>query len=81
MNNTEQHRIYAWLGYWRDKMPPEAVEALQDILGPLQGATPASSGDATKAWLTVSATVAYPHECICPKCGIRHGGGPNDGSF
>lgn len=35
-----QHQVYAWLGYWRDKMPPEAVVALQDALGPL--AHPAS---------------------------------------
>lgn len=30
-----QHRIYAWLGYWRDSMPAEAVIQLQDLLGPL----------------------------------------------
>jgi hypothetical protein len=34
-------QVYAWLGYWRDKMPPEAVSQLQDILGPLRtGAEP-----------------------------------------
>lgn len=25
--------ILAWLGYWRDEMPAEAVSRLQDILG------------------------------------------------
>lgn len=25
-------QTYVWLGYWRDKFPPEAVSALQDIL-------------------------------------------------
>lgn len=33
---TSNQRVYAWLGYWRDKMPPEAVTALQDLLGPLR---------------------------------------------
>ena len=33
---TNQHSIYAWLGFWRDQMPPQAVEQLQNILGPLQ---------------------------------------------
>ena len=30
-----------------------------------------------------SASVApvYQNECICPNCGIRHGGAPSDGSF
>ncbi len=27
-----QYAVSSWLGYWRDKMPPEAVAALQDIL-------------------------------------------------
>jgi hypothetical protein len=31
--STDQLRIYTWLGQWRDKMRPEAVEQLQDILG------------------------------------------------
>lgn len=30
------HETYAWLGLWRDKMPPEAVSRLQEILGPLE---------------------------------------------
>lgn len=29
---TETMRVLAWLGYWRDKMPPAAVSALQDVL-------------------------------------------------
>lgn len=28
-------QAYAWLGFWRDKMPDEAVRQLQEILGPL----------------------------------------------
>lgn len=27
--------VYAWLGIWRDRMPPEAVSDLQKTLGPL----------------------------------------------
>lgn len=33
-----QQKVYAWLGYWRDNLPPEAVTNLQDILGPLAAA-------------------------------------------
>jgi hypothetical protein len=36
-----QTRVYTWLGFWRDKMPPEAVENLQDLLGPLRMHGPA----------------------------------------
>ena len=28
-------RILAWLGYWRDEMPPEAVRKLQELLDEL----------------------------------------------
>lgn len=31
----KQHEIYAWLGFWRDQFPPEAVTNLQKILGEL----------------------------------------------
>lgn len=33
--NELQQNVYGWLGYWRDKMPAEAVGQLQDILGTL----------------------------------------------
>lgn len=29
-------QIYAWLGYWRDQIPAEAVSQLQNILGPFE---------------------------------------------
>jgi hypothetical protein len=29
--------LYAWLGFWRDKMPSEAVTQIQDILGTEHG--------------------------------------------
>lgn len=32
---AQAREVYVWLGYWRDKMPTEAVEQLQDILGPI----------------------------------------------
>ncbi len=28
----QRQQVLAWLGYWRDKMPSEAVSSLQDIL-------------------------------------------------
>lgn len=34
-----RHQVFAWLGYWRDHMPAEAVSALQDVLGPLEPAS------------------------------------------
>lgn len=30
--SEQEQSILAWLGYWRDKMPAEAVANLQDIL-------------------------------------------------
>lgn len=33
-----QWDVYAWLGFWRNQMPPEAVKSLQDKLGPLMKA-------------------------------------------
>lgn len=32
---TLQQQVYLWLGFWRDKMPTEAVKSLQDLLGDL----------------------------------------------
>ena len=32
-----QAAVYCWLGFWRDKVPAEAVAALQQVLGPLEG--------------------------------------------
>jgi hypothetical protein len=29
----DRNEILAWIGYWRDKMPPQAVIDLQNILG------------------------------------------------
>lgn len=37
--------VYAWLGYWRAKMPNDAVLGLQDLLGPLS-ASPSPQTDA-----------------------------------
>lgn len=34
MTLYEKTLIYAWLGYWRDKMPARAVVELQDLLDP-----------------------------------------------
>lgn len=42
---TEQ-RVLAWLGFWRDDMPRDAVRQLQDILGvepPPRHSIPAST--------------------------------------
>lgn len=33
---TQTQAVYAWLGYWRDKMDPKSVTQLQDILGKLE---------------------------------------------
>lgn len=27
--------VLSWLGFWRDKFPPEAVRTLQDIVSPV----------------------------------------------
>lgn len=27
--------VLSWLGFWRDKLPPEAVSKLQDIVSPV----------------------------------------------
>ena len=35
--SSEGGRVLAWLGQWRDHMPPEAVSALQDIVSPVSG--------------------------------------------
>lgn len=50
-----QQRVYAWLGRNRDVIPMRAVEALQDVLGPLEAkGAPAAIGaeppDVDKAW-------------------------------
>ena len=34
-NQEMRGNIYAWLGFYRDHIKPEAVTKLQDILGPL----------------------------------------------
>ena len=34
-NGVLRQDVYSWLGFWRDKVPVEAVMRLQDILGPL----------------------------------------------
>lgn len=31
-----REKVYAWLGCYRDDIDPEAVQVLQDILGPLE---------------------------------------------
>lgn len=31
-----QHAVYAWLGYYRDRMPSDLVTTLQRVLGPLE---------------------------------------------
>ena len=51
-----QHQVYAWLGYWRDKMPIEAVTGLRSLLGPLDvqpTAEPLSDAEIAKAMITV----------------------------
>jgi hypothetical protein len=32
---VSRRAVYAWLGVWRDKMAPDAVASLQNVLGPL----------------------------------------------
>jgi len=32
-SNINQLEIYAWLGYWGDKLPPIAIRNLKEILG------------------------------------------------
>jgi hypothetical protein len=35
-NEGKKREVYTWLGFWRDKIPEEAVKQLQDILGKLK---------------------------------------------
>lgn len=52
MTKQQRAEIYAWLGQWRDKFPPEAVAELQELLGPLNqpdDSTRRRDGDLTAA--------------------------------
>lgn len=53
MSITHTRFIYAWLGQWRDKMPPEAVSDLQDVLGPMSS----SQEPPPPAWPLISSNI------------------------
>lgn len=86
-------KVLAWLGHWRDKMPPEAVSGLQDILQVPTNAAPEQAGLDTpckseaqpESLRSEPAPVAAPlfeDELLKPQTVLKTAApNPNDGMF
>lgn len=57
----KDQNILAWLGYWRDRMPPEAVAALQEIVIPAPPAPDERDGVSTLDHQELRALA----DCVC----------------
>lgn len=71
MKEVSQQEVYAWLGYWRDKIPAEAVENLQNILGNLEVEEPCL-WDSMPETFPGSGIKIGQLSCPCPKCRPRY---------